>query len=732
MNAPLVFDPIFPLGAILALGIVLAALTIAIYQRVGTRLTSAQSTCLVMLRLAGVGLVVVLLLQPSRVEPVPPPQVNRVTLLAVDNSRSMAQRDVAAGTRLDAARQLLRDADLVTSAGVPTKSDWRMFRFAETATPLSAAHELDGTGATTRIHSSITAMLGSLHADEGARALILLSDGHDFELTNPAKTGFAARARQVPIFAVPFGKQGKVRDASVRITSYQPYTYVKQKARIGASLRLVGCELEKLSVVLKREGKIVQTQVVQSGEESEIAIHFDVTEPAVGQYEYEVRVVPLNGEVDEENNSALTYLNVIDQQIRVLFLEGEPYWDTTFLQRSLMRNEKMNVDSITLYAEGKARSVRKTPGERELKPPAKAEEWKAYDVIVLGRSVDKVIGAEGVTQLEDYVKNGGGTVVFSRGRAFTDKGPRTDLEPVTWGDATTEHVRLQATREGQALAPFRALAAESADPEKVPDLIAARAIIDKKPLAASLAGVQSADPASGAAANPGMVHRRVGAGQVLSIGVDGLWRWGFNAKIEGANTLFDRFWDQMILWLMAGRDFLPTQKFSLRANSANVPLGEKIYFRGLMREPAPGVREIPLTIRHGSEEAGRTTLAPDPNAPDKLTAEFVPGKPGKYEATAKFPDGSEQTARFIVFDENLEPTEVATDVTYLRKLCESSGGRLLQPEELGNFVRQLSDEHAEASPQTRLVSAWDRVWFFWLIGLCFAADWFLRRRWGLS
>jgi hypothetical protein len=731
MNARLVFDPILPVGAIIALGIVFVALTIAVYGRVGSRLTPAQSAFLLLLRLIGAGLVVLLLLQPSRVEPVPPPQVNRVTLLAVDNSRSMMQRDVAAGTRLDSARQLLRDADLVTSAGVPSKSDWRMFRFADTATPLAAAHELDGTGATTRLHSSIAAMLGSLHANEGARALVLFSDGHDFELTNPAKTGFAARARQTPIFAVPFGKQGKVRDASVRITSYQPYTYVKQKARIGASLRLVGCELEKLSVVLKREGKIAQTQVVQAGEESEIPVHFDVAEPAVGQYEYEIRVVPLNGEVDEENNSALTYLNVIDQQIRVLFLEGEPYWDTTFLQRSLMRNEKMNVDSITLYAEGKARSVRKTPGERELKAPASANDWKNYDVVVLGRSVDKVIGAEGVTQLEDYVKNGGGTVVFSRGRAFSDKAPRTDLEPVTWGDATTEHVRLQATREGQALAPFRALAAESVDPEKVPDLIAARAVIDKKPLAASLAGAQPVD-AAGGEGNPGMIHRRVGAGQVLSIGVDGLWRWAFNAKIEGTNTIFDRFWDQMILWLMAGRDFLPTQKFSLRASSANVPLGEKIYFRGLMREPTPGARDIPLTIRHGTEEAGRTTLAADPKAADKLTAEFVPNKPGKYEATAKFPDGTEQTARFIVFDENLEQTEVATDVTYLKKLCESSGGRLLQPEELGGFVRQLSEERSDATPQTRLVSVWDRVWIFWLTGLCFAADWFLRRRWGLS
>jgi hypothetical protein len=55
------------------------------------------------------------------------------------------------------------------------------------------------------------------------------------------------------------------------------------------------------------------------------------------------------------------------------------------------------------------------------------------------------------------------------------------------------------------------------------DLIAARAVVDRKPLAASLAGAQSVDGAGGDA-NPGMIHRRVGAGQVLSIGVDGLWR----------------------------------------------------------------------------------------------------------------------------------------------------------------------------------------------------------------
>jgi hypothetical protein len=726
MNTGIVFDPILPFGAVIALGIVFVALTIFIYWQVGSRVSRFQSLILLFLRLIGAVAVVIVLLQPSRVEPIPPPKIDRVTVLAIDNSRSMAQRDVEAGTRMDAAKHLLQDAELLSLSGAPNNPLLRMFRFSETASPLSSGEELDTSGATTRIHSSVNGILASLRATEGARAIVLLSDGHDFELVNPAKTGLATRARQTPIYAIPFGRQGKVRDASARITSYLPYTYVKQKAKITASLRLVGCELEKLKVVLQREGKVVQTQILQAGEESELPVTFEVSEPAVGQYEYEVHVAPLNGETETENNSALTFLNVIDQQIQVLFVEGEPYWDTTFLQRSLMRNEKVNVDSITLYAEGKARTVRKTPNPQSLKVPTKLEEWKHYDVVVLGRSVDKVITPNGIAILEQYVKDGGGTVVFSRGRAFGEYSDRTDLEPVTWGNTVSEHVRLKVTREGQAIAPFRVLAAEAIDPDKAPELIAARTVTEKKPLAAALAGTDDR-------MNPGMVHRQVGSGQVLSVGVDGLWRWGFNAKVEGTNTLFDRFWDQMILWLMAGRDFLPTQKFSLRASTANVPLGEKIYFRALARDATPGLRDVPLVIRNRGQEVTRTTLSASKTSDDeKLVAEFVPGKPGKYEAVARFPDGSEQTARFIVFDENLEQIDVATDVTYLRKLCESSGGRLLKPEELAKFIRELSNDRGETSPQTRLVSVWDRVWVFWFIGLAFGLDWFLRRRWGLS
>ncbi len=724
MIAALTIDPIIPVGIVIFLAAACAIVTVFAYVKTGATVSLGQRMTLLGLRLAGIGILLSLLLQPSRIETVDPPDLERVTVIAIDDSQSMAQRDTEQGTRTEAAKSLLRDAEIIVD-GKPTDPKLRMFRFSQEAVPLNSLSDLTAEGKTTRMHQSLTGMVGGLRAQEAAGAIILLSDGHDFELVNPTRTGFNARARQAPIYAVPLGRQGKVRDVAARITNWQPYTYVKQKGRIQVSLRLIGCELQPIQVRLKRDGVVVQNKTLPPTQDPEASVQFEVLEDKVGQYEYEVEVPPIDGEGDAENNRAITYLNVIDQEIQVLFLEGEPYWDTTFLQRSLLRNDKTNVDSIVQYAQGKARLIRKKANERELKVPQTRDEWAVYDVVVLGRSVHQLIGKESLDKLTEHVREGGGTVIFSRGPAFTGPLANNELEPVVWGADPTRHARLQPAREGQSVAPFKLISEKNAAQESLPELIAARPIAERKPLAATLAQAQLSDGEP----LPGIIHRRFGSGQVLSVGVDGLWRWAFNARADGPNTIFDRFWDQMILWLMADRDFTSTQ---LRASTANVPIGEKIYFRALVRDPKKRANEAPLTIRRGQEEVARITLSRDALNAERLVGEFLPAKPGRYEATARFVDGSEHKVRFMAFDENLEKTEVATDTGYLRALCESSGGRLLRPDELGPLVRELGASKSGAAPETRLVPIWDSFEVFWIIGLLFGADWFLRRRWGLT
>src|ERR1700689_2589396 len=106
-------------------------------------------------------------------------------------------------------------------------------------------------------------------------------------MVSPVKTGLAAKERGAPIYAVALGRQGDVRDVAVRITGFQPYCYVKQKAHINAALRLIGCELEDLTVQLLRQGQVVQSKVVNAQQLQELPVEFEVTEPEVGQYEYE-------------------------------------------------------------------------------------------------------------------------------------------------------------------------------------------------------------------------------------------------------------------------------------------------------------------------------------------------------------------------------------------------------------------------------------------------------------
>ncbi len=734
MNGPLpgndlVLDPVLPAPLVALIGVILLLFTVRLYLHVGSPINRWRNFLLLLFRLSGLALVVWLLLQPSRREFLPPPTTERVTMIGLDTSLSMKQPDAGNQSRFDAAKNLLLDSGTAARNGRVENPRLRLFQFSDDARPVEKSIlELAPAGKTTSFHKSVTTMLAGAAAGEAVNALILLTDGHDFEMINPAKTGAEARMRQTPIYAVVIGSQGKVRDVAVHITGYQPYCYVKQKARLNASLLLIGCELEDLSVQLLRQGQVIQTKRVNAGELQELPVEFEVTEPEVGQYEYEVRVLPLENEVDTANNSAITYLNVIDQQIRVLVLEGDPYWDTTFLQRSLMRNDKFDVDALVRYGPDRIRAIRKTPGAGELQTPKTLDQFAAYDVIVLGRSVDRILGPEQAALLDNYVKDRAGTVIFSRGPAFENPALAGELEPVIWGSKGRDRIRLEVTAEGRSLSAFRTLGGGVNGLDDLPDLLDGRSPTVVKPLAATLAQAAGRDDG---VPEPAMVHRPYGRGQVVSLGVEGLWRWGLNAKAEGVNSSFDRFWDQTILWLLAGRDFIPTRQFSFRPNSANIMIGEKIYFHLTMRQPNLRVTSVPISIYLGDAEAGRVNMVPLAVDPGRLTAEFLPEHIGRYRAVAKFPDGTTQESRFIVFTENLEETEVATDALYLRRLCESSGGRIITAEELAKLLQELNSEKIDTTPKTRLIPAWNRAWVFYLAGLLFGLDWFLRRRWGL-
>ena len=113
-----------------------------------------------------------------------------------------------------------------------------------------------------------------------------------------------------------------------------------------------------------------------------------------------------------------------------------------------------------------------------------------------------------------------------------------------------------------------------------------------------------------------------------------------------------------------------------------------------------------------------------------LTGAYTPKEPGLYHATLALPDGSVETLRFAVYNNNREATEISVDRPYLERLAQQSGGRMIEREELGPLVRELLIKE-EPEPLKQREPVWDVYWLALAIAGLLGLDWWIRRRSGL-
>ncbi len=718
----MIYDPVIPLAWIVCLAAVMLG-TATFYQvRSARRLGWWRSAFLLLARLGALVIILLLLLQPSREEKVPVPAREKSVIFALDCSASMNEPHSTGSSRIDAARADLEQAGVLR----PDDRSIRYFRFAETARPSTAEalHKIAADNPTTRFDTSVAAILKGASQPPPA-GLFILSDGHDFDLVPPGDTARRTRARDLPVFTIPYGTAESARDISVRIANYHPHTFLRQTTRLEAFVRTMGCPHETLEIDLLCEGKKVAGKTVETGESQFLPVFFDVSHEQAGQYEYTFRLAPVSNERELSNNSATTYLNVISERIRILEIEGTPFWDSTFLRRSFSRNDKFEIDSLVAFTGDRVRPIRSNPERAtdDLKPPAGVNDLKPYNLVIFGRDVEKVIGADGIRAVETWVRDHGGILVFSRGKAWSGKGNvAPELEPIAWEAGSARGVRLEVTPQAGSVPAFRLLR-EVAALDQFPEVLAFPAAGPPKTLAAtfSVAGDQS----------PAVVYRRHGSGQTLSLGVGNLWRWVFNPKADYDNNAYDRFWDQLTLWLLANGGVTPLEGYSLRADTSNLPIGETIHLRFSVHgiEPPSVLPVVSMT----KDEAPVTSLTLTPGEDPMVShAEFTPRDTGRYQAKLTTPDGEVLSTQFIVFRENTEATETAMDLGYLEELAKASGGRMLDASEIAGVVEELLRESAEQAPLVRRVPLWDQPWILLLLCFLLGADWYARRRWGLT
>jgi len=691
------------------------------------------------------------------------PQQATVVLLA-DKSRSMSIPDGVGGqTRYELLRQTLADANGALRS-LAEQFELKAYAF---DARLQALEVADGQVLLPETPDGNQTALGAvlddlLQQEVGKRllAVLLLSDGVQQARPPrdlPVQTAAARlKAQGIPLYTFPLGQSrglGQAQDVRLSSLRCNPTVFVKNELSVSADLEAYGYVHRTLVVQMLFETRpgqleeVARKEVEVQAAGDRIPIDLVYVPAAPGDYKLVVRVEPQPGELITTNNEIATFVRVLKGGINVLYLEGQVRVESRFLLQALRAAPNVQVDFYrivrdpTLPADrGPAAFLR--PGNLDL---SEAFRPGKYDVYILGDLDSAAFRPEELAQLAEAVSQRAGLLMLGGFHSFAPGGygqsALAKVLPVQmdrFGRQGFEEriredmhipgpIRLMPTPVGQQASPMR-LAADPQENRKLWLSLPPLEGINRLDRPAPGALVWATDEAN----HPVLVAHAFGSGRVLAFAGDSTWRW----PMHGFQDQHRRFWRQVILWLaqadeasqsdlwikLAQRRFAPGDRVEFQLG-VNDPAGQPIpqaQFRAEVQLPDGRLEQVPLV----SGESGWQGALVQTEQPGDYT----------LRATAKLPDGQELTgtARFLVFQQDLELNLAAADIGTMETIAAMTGGQALAPEQLPSLLEQLLRQTSTLQvEQVRKRTLWD-TWpvFLLFVGLL-SVEWYLRKRWGL-
>jgi len=261
--------------------------------------------------------------------------------------------------------------------------------------------------------------------------------------------------------------------------------------------------------------------------------------------------------------------------------------------------------------------------------------------------------------------------------------------------------------------------------QAMPALAGVAALGALRPGAEALAVVTAQD-----GPRPLVAVQRYGQGRAVLFAGEASWRW--RMQMPSTDRTHEFFWRQAVRWIAAAAP----DRVSLGSVPSLVP-GSRTGINVAVRnqEFAPvGDATVRLRVTRpdgSSEDAAAALAAPQAGS---YSGELRFDEPGVYRINAVAQRGETQIAAanrwILVGGADLEMADPRLNDEVLRRIATASGGSYLPADDVGDLPSLIAAAVAEpANPQVE--ELWHNVWIFVALMLLLAAEWVLRRRWGL-
>jgi hypothetical protein len=720
------------------------------YRRIsaGTAVISrAMRALLAVLRASTIVLLAVLIAGPSvRFERMRTERDRLIVL--VDRSQSLLIEDGPAGASRTAQLVSLLESAEPTFAEIAREKDIDFVGFAGGAFSLKGRAEDEGsrggfalpelgepTGDRTDLDAAIRQGL-SRAAGRPVSAVLVLSDGRSIVPVS-ADTIRRLERDSIKVFSVALGARDPVGDAAILAVNAPPRAFARDRIPVEVRIDRGGLQGDlSVRLVDASTGAEIDSKPLEADAGgSESVVTLDLVADRAGMRNVRVEIVSQRSDLVRENNVRSIGIEVIDRPIRVLYVEGTSRWEYRYLKNLLLREKDIESSVMLLSADRDFAQEGNMPIARL---PRTKEEFGRYDLFVIGDVPSGFFSPEQLAVIRGEVSDRGAGLLWIggdrsmpstwEGTALADLMP---FRPPLSVEARVGASLLQPTDVAERLGVLRLSDDESGWPEALgdrtlswPRLRYVQSVPKSrlKPTAETLAEAVAVG-ATGQEPSPAVVRMRFGAGEIMYVATDEIWRWRYGQ----GERYPERFWIPLVRLL--ARESLAQEgaRAVLSVTPARVAPGESVLLTLRLTDESTAA-DAPATVPVEVRDAAGAAIA---------VVDLV--RQGA-EATTMLPMDRVGSFRAVLADQSLGAGEVGFDVvrsddelrrgdadhSALEGLAQRSGGKMLAGADLRELPPLLPARAREIDEST-MRSLWDTSIAFAMLLMLLAIEWTGRR-----
>jgi uncharacterized membrane protein len=670
----------------------------------------------------------------------------------LDDSMSMRIRDDGERSRAEQLLQRLAPGQGDVARALETRFDVRYFRYGQSMRSLRDPAELTFVETRSALAPPLSALAASA-ASDGLGSVVVAGDGAGAGqvAAGAARLAPALRALQaagVAVHTVGFGAprfdldlelaDARLPSRVLRGDAVQAQVTLAHQGAGGQRARL---QVERDSVVVARE------EVVLEGEQGRTVVTVPLAFPDGGARTVVFRLDVLDGETVAENNAITTLVQVRDEPVQVLHVEGEPRYEVKFLRRAVAGDDTIRLRSLIRTAENKFyRLGVDDASELPRGLPATDEALFRYHAVVLGSVGDDLLDLRQQRRLQEYVaRRGGGLVLLGGRRAFAEGGfsggPLAALSPVVIPAAAGDYrarVAIVPAVPPVSSALLRIAPAEALEAawQRLPPLTVVNALREAKPGASVLLrGDDGVEPPLVA-----LAWHRYGRGTVVSFPVRDSWRWQMHASIPLQDMSHEQLWRGLLRHVARGAG----DRLRVRVSQQVAGVGDTVQVHASALDASfrarPGAK-LALAVTTPSGAVARLPMLRGAGAASEHTLHLPLAEAGRYalrleveepEVDADDADDGrgadgERSAGIEVTASGREYHGAQLDARRLQAIAQATGGSYLEAAQVQRLTELIDDTRAFREVQ-RDVSLRQVPGLLLLLLLLACVEWIWRRR----